>query len=221
MAEYTLYHGDCLEVMERSGFWPAERVVLVTDPPYGIGVSTNYKSRGRGALAKCNDFTPIIGDDRPFDPTPFLVFPVAVMFGANHYCGGLVGGSWHVWDKTDGLQSQREVGFNDNSDCEFIWVNKPGASRIFRHRWMGAMKASEQGQRRVHPTQKPVALMLRLIDAYTLPGDTVLDPFMGSGTTGVACAELDRNFIGIEKDATYYEIARSRIETAYSQGRLF
>ena len=81
------------------------------------------------------------------------------------------------------------------------------------------MKESESNERRVHPTQKPVALMAALIGQYTQPGATVLDPFMGSGTTGVACVQTGRNFIGIEIDPGYAEIARQRIEKAQLQAR--
>jgi site-specific DNA-methyltransferase (adenine-specific)/modification methylase len=216
-ADYTLYHGDCLEIIPTLGL---ANVVLISDPPYGIGVKTNYKSRKRGALAECNDFEPIIGDDKPFDPTPLLVFPVVVLFGANYYHDKLSGGSWHVWDKLDGLKSKRELGFNDNSDCEFIWSSEPGASRIYHHRWMGAMKGSENGQRRIHPTQKPVALMVQIINRHTVPGQIVIDPYMGSGSTGVACAETGRKFIGIEKNLDYFRMAKNRIEGAYLQPSL-
>ena len=210
MSEVTLHLGDCLEVMKDI---PAGSVdAVVTDPPYGIGVKTNYKSRKRGALAECNDFVPIVGDDKPFNPIPFLSYPIVVLFGANYYADKLPksGGSI-VWDKLDGLQSKRDIGFNDNSDCELIWTNVGNAARILRHRWMGAMKGSENGDRRVHPTQKPIELMKLIINHWTPQNATILDPFMGSGTTGVACVQTGRNFIGIEIDPHYYEIAEKRI----------
>lgn len=72
-----------------------------------------------------------------------------------------------------------------------------------------------------HPTEKPLDLMLELISDFTSGGDLVVDLFMGSGTTGVACANLGRRFIGIERDEKYYKIAKQRIEAAYAQGRLF
>ena len=205
-----LYCGDCLDVLPTLAGVDA----LISDPPYGISARTNYRERKRGALAPCNNFAPIVGDDRPFDPAPLLRFPLVVLFGANHYAGELPGGAWHVWDKVDGLPSCRPIGFNDNSDCEFIWANRTGAARIFRHRWMGAMKASEHSARRVHPTQKPIDLLRQIIEYYTRPGDTVCDPYMGSGTTGIAAVQAGRNFIGIEIDPDYFEIARQRIEQA-------
>lgn len=209
----TLYHGDCLDILPTLEAGSVDAVV--TDPPYGMDAKTNYKSRKRGALAECNDFPPIEGDAEPFDPLPWLGFPVVGLFGANWYANKLPpSGAWIVWDKLDGLSSEREIGFNDNSDCELMWTNKGKAARIIRHRWMGCMKASEHGQRRVHPTQKPVALMVDIVSYLTQPGATVLDPFMGSGTTGVACVQTGRNFIGIEIDEGYFNIARERIEAA-------
>jgi site-specific DNA-methyltransferase (adenine-specific) len=189
---------------------------VICDPPYGMSLVTNYKTRKRTALAECNDFAPIIGDDKPFDPSPFLNFPIVVLFGANHYADKLPPCSgWVVWDKLNGLKSKRLWGFNDNSDCELIWTNQPGAIRIIPHRWMGMLKDSEQTQRRMHPTQKPVELMELLIERYTMPGDLILDPFMGSGTTGAACGNTGRRFIGIERDAGYFAVAQQRIAAAY------
>ena len=211
-----LIYGNCLEVM--AGLEAGSVDAVVTDPPYGAGVATNYKSRKRAALAACNDFRPISGDDQPFEPSHCLGFPIVVLFGANYYADRLPpSNGWVVWDKLDGLVSSREWGFNDNSDCELIWTNQDKAARIICHRWMGCMKASEHGQRRVHPTQKPVALMVTLVEHFTKPGDTVLDPYMGSGTTGVACVQTGRNFIGIELDPDYFTIAQARIHAAETE----
>jgi len=214
--EYELHRGDCLAIMPTLGKVNA----VITDPPYGMNLATNYAERKRGALALCNNFRPIVGDNKPFDPRPFLFASVVVMFGANYYAQRLpASGAWIVWDKLDGLESGRELGFNDNSDCELIWTNKGNAARIIRHRWMGAMKGSEQDKTRVHPTQKPVALMEQIIRNYTNPGDLVLDPFMGSGTTGVAAMLTGRRFIGIELDPRYFAVAEQRIADAARQAR--
>ena len=214
-----LYLGDCLEIMPTLEDGSVDAVI--TDPPYGIGVLTNYRERKRAALAECNDFPLIHGDDKPFDPEPFLDYQTVILFGANYYADKLpISGGWITWDKLDGLTSKREIGFNDSSDCELIWTNKGNTARILRHRWMGAMKGSENGDRRVHPTQKPIALMKMIVEHWTEPGDTILDPFMGSGTTGVACVQTGRNFIGIEIEPMYYEIAEKRIAEAQLQIRM-
>ena len=144
----------------------------------------------------------------------WLTFPEVVLWGANHYASRLPDAScWLTWDKRDGVCS------NDQADCEHAWTNLGGPARVIRHLWNGMLKASERGEVRVHPTQKPVAVMewvLGFVKAHT-----ILDPFMGSGTTGVACARLGRRFIGCEIEPRYFDIACKRIEEAYRQPRLF
>lgn len=204
----TIYHGDCREV-------PAPRCDLVlTDPPYGIGVETNYQERKRAALALCNNFEPVAGDDEPFDPTPILQLDTpAILWGANYYIERLPSSpSWIVWDKVDGLESKREIGFNDNADCELAWSNLGGPARIYRHRWMGAMKKSEQDQQRVHPTQKPVALFLWCIQLAKLkPGSVIYDPYMGSGPCAAAAKWLGMRYIGVELKRKYCDEAVKRL----------
>jgi site-specific DNA-methyltransferase (adenine-specific)/modification methylase len=205
---YKLYRGDCKLVLHHIKGIKA----IISDPPYGIKVNTRRASAQRGGLWKCQDFPAIIGDQEPFDPTHLLGYPVVVLFGANYFAPRLpVSGGWVVWDKLNGLTSKREWGFNDQSDCELIWTNVGGAARLIPHRWMGCLKESERRERRVHPTQKPVALMEILINQYTKPGDLVCDPYMGSGSTGIAAVRLGRRFVGMERSREYYEIAQSRI----------
>ena len=124
------------------------------------------------------------------------------------------GPSWLIWDKRAASGHT-----NDFADCELAWSNTGKVARVFRHQWDGMMKASERGVERQHPTQKPVALMTWCLSQ--IPTGSVLDPYMGSGTTGVACTSLGRQFIGIEIDQTYFEVACQRIENAQRQARMF
>lgn len=199
----TLYHGDCLEIMPEL----SKCDLLLTDPPYGIG----YVHAGTGGnLARSCAFggVKIIGDDKPFDPTPFLSFENIVLFGANHYADKLPPSSgWLIWDKRDGVCS------NNQSDCEMAWTNRSMPARLIRHLWNGMLKDSERGIIRVHPTQKPIAVMEWCM-AFFPKAQTILDPFMGSGTTGVACCKTNRQFTGIELDERYVEVAANRIERA-------
>lgn len=206
-----IYLGDCRGVLPTLTERPA---LVLTDPPYGIALETNYRERKRGALALCNDFAPVAGDDEPFDPAPLLNMKTKlILWGANYYAEKLPPSpSWIVWDKLDGLKSKREIGFNDNADLEMAWSNLGGPARILPHRWMGAMKGSEQDSGRIHPTQKPVALMrdcLRL--ARLTPGALVLDPYMGSGPVAQACKELGYRYIGIELVEQYCRAAVERV----------
>jgi site-specific DNA-methyltransferase (adenine-specific) len=198
--------GDCLEIL------PGLQGVgaIVADPPYGMGKYNRYGSRNN--LIEAQPYTPIVGDDKPFDPSPFLGFPKVILFGANWYHNRLPNcAGWIIWDKRDGMTS------NNFGDCEMAWVKGEVATRVFRHRWNGMIKASEQDQKRVHPTQKPIALMRWILENYTDPSDTILDPFMGSGTTGIAAVQAGRNFIGIEIVPEYFAIAEKRITDAQAQ----
>ena len=199
-AGITIYHGNCLEIL------PGLKAdVVVTDPPYGVAERTARLSAGRGKLAVCNDFPAIFGDDAPFDPRPWLTWP-CVLWGANHYAGRLPNSpSWLVWDKREGQ------GQNDNADCELAWTNLGGPARLFAHYWNGMLRASERDQPRLHPTQKPVALMRWCLLHGNMPAGTILDPFMGSGTTLRAAKDLGRKAIGIEIEERYCEIAAKRL----------
>jgi site-specific DNA-methyltransferase (adenine-specific) len=204
----TLYLGDCREILPSLGKVDA----CVTDPPYGIA-----HVKGAGGLGKHNrrNIAPIAGDDVPFDPCPFLAFPDVILWGASHFAQSLPHGRWYVWDKLDGMES-----FDSFSDIEIAWHNKRGAERIFRHMWKGICQDSEKDATREHPTQKPIALMRWCIEQCSAPR-TILDPFMGSGTTGVAAVKLGRRFIGIEIEERYFNIAVRRIEEALRQPDLF
>ena len=210
----TLYLGDCLEILPTLPKVDA----VITDPPYGISFVHGAGGDGIGGGKYVSRFNgvPVTGDERPFDPTPFLtIAPVAVLFGANHYSDRLPAATkWLVWDKRCNLTR------NDFADCELAWTNAKGPARLINHYWNGMMRDSEKGAPRVHPTQKPIEVMKWAIKEV---GDAalVLDPFMGSGTTGVACANLGRKFIGIEIEPKYFDIACERIENAQRQERLF
>jgi DNA modification methylase len=181
----TIYHGDCRE-------WMPGADVIVTDPPYGLA----YRHGARkGGVRLGMDEKSIVGDEVPFDPSIVLHLGLpTVMFGANHFADRLPPSrGWLVWDKRDGTSS------NDQSDAELAWTNVLGVARVFSARWSGAHRTGrEQGERRLHVNQKPVALMAWVL-GFVPPG-VVLDPFMGSGSTLVAAKELGRRAIGIDID---------------------
>jgi hypothetical protein len=180
---------------------------IVTDPPYGISMKADYSGGKRGGANPVagKKFKPIQGDDRPFDPTQWLEYPFALLWGAEHFADSLPNGRWLVWDKRCGVIPPRCQG-----DCEFAWVSKPGVSRIFRHIWDGMVKDSERGVSREHPTQKPVELMQWCMDLVP-DGLDIIDPFMGSGTTLVAAKNLGRVAVGVELEEEYCEAAARRL----------
>jgi site-specific DNA-methyltransferase (adenine-specific) len=205
----TLYLGDCRDVL------PTLQKVdaVVTDPPYGIGYTGGIPV-DRGISTTGSGNTEEIGwDGEPFDPSPWLQWP-CILWGANHYAQRLPHGRWLAWNKLGGKEP-----WDQFSDVEFAWHNKRAADKIFSHLWKGLCQAG-QGEKRFHPTQKPVALMKWCL-GFLPDAQTILDPFMGSGTTGVAAVQMGRDFIGIEREPKYFDIACKRIEEAQRQGDLF
>lgn len=186
--------------------------VVVTDPPYGI----NYMHGAeKSRFASKHNERPIHGDTKPFDPAIWLRWP-SLFWGANHFASRLPGGGrWLVWDKRVG------TGFNDQSDVEIAWISGVrAADRIFQHRWNGWIKASEKGEPRVHPTQKPVVVMQWCL-GFLPENNVVLDPYLGSGTTLVACQKMGRRGVGIEIDLEFFEAACRRVDEATRVADMF
>ena len=205
----TLYLGDCREILPTLPKVDA----VITDPPYGIGEAAG-KSATRKGLGPTIDYGNADWDNEPIpDDLIQMVREAgkwAVIFGGNYYALPAAK-CWLVWDK--------ENGDNDFADCELAWTNLPKAVRRIRYMWNGMLRANGEA-RGDHPTQKPVGVMAWAINHVPEPCRTILDPFMGSGTTGVAAMNLQRQFIGIEREPKYFDIACRRIEDAQRQGRL-
>jgi DNA modification methylase len=205
----TIYHGDCAKVLP----WLSSVDLLLTDPPYGIGADNQKRIISRGKLATARDYGASNWDSKP--PPKWLLelaqgmAETQILWGGNYY--GLPASScWLVWDKDNGG--------NDFADCELAWTNMTKAVRQFKWKWNGMLqeKSGLDKEIRVHPTQKPLALM-RWCLSFVPNAKTVLDPFMGSGTTLLA-AKLDgRAAVGIELNEQYCEKAAKRLE----QGVLF
>lgn len=211
IGDATLYLGDCREILPELGRVDA----VVTDPPYGINYRYHGGGQGAGGPWLTKKSKAIIGDAKPFDPRPWLAYP-CVLFGADYYFKYLPSsGTWHAWDKRCNICPPRS-----QSDIELIWCSKPGPKRVCYHMWDGMVRASEVGMPREHPTQKPISVMQWCIQLC--PGaKIILDPFMGSGTTGVAAIKLGRKFIGIEIEQAYFDIACRRISEALRQPDMF
>lgn len=213
----TLYLGDCREILPTLGKVDA----VVSDPPYGIAFShggNDNSGIGSGKYATKFAGVEIAGDDQSFDPAPLVgMSSNVILWGANHFADRLPSSpSWLIWDKRAASGHS-----NDFADCEMAWSSRKAVARIFRHHWDGMMKASERGVPREHPTQKPIAVMQWCIEQIKPAPSLILDPFMGSGTTGVAAVNLGRNFIGIEIEQSYFDIACRRIAAARKQPDMF
>jgi len=198
IGDATLYLGDCLEILPTLPKVDA----VVTDPPYGIGRDGQKQSTGGHGGRKAYEF---FGWDaqRPrkeiFDAL-LNVSSEQVIWGGNYFADLLPpAAGWLVWDKGQRI---------NQSDGELAWCNVGGALRIRTLNRVELMKDGAQ-----HPTQKPIKLMTWCIDRLTVSG-LILDPFMGSGTTGVACANLGRKFIGIEIEERYFDILTSLVSAS-------
>jgi site-specific DNA-methyltransferase (adenine-specific) len=208
--------GDCLEVMKQI---PDKSIDLVlTDPPYGIGESGS-KNHSRGCIAETTKFTELNWDNEIpkkeiFDEI-FRISKNQIIFGGNYFVEYLKNTScFIVWDK--------ENGATDFADCELAWTSFKTATRQFKFRWQGMLQGNMKNkEKRYHPTQKPIELFRRILNDYSEEGMTILDPFAGSGTTAIACHDLKRNFICIEKEPEYHRIATERYETHKAQLTLF
>lgn len=205
IGDCRLILGDCLEVMPLLGKVDA----VVTDPPYGIGIDGQAKRiKGKKSDRKGYEFKGWDAE-RPESALRFIakINCPKIIWGGNYFADLLPAGEkWLSWDKGQRI---------DQSDCELAYTNMTGALRVFTLNRVALMTDGA-----VHPTQKPVALMKWCL-GFLPNAQTILDPFMGSGTTLVACAKLGRKGIGIELDPEYFEIACKRVEEAYRQPDLF
>ena len=206
---HRLILGDCLEVMPTLGKVDA----VVTDPPYGIG-ENDKKIASRTNLATVKDYGAVKWDSAPASAAHIAMMREIsghqIIFGGNYFDGLSPTSCWLVWDKQN---------TGDFADCELAWTNLPKAVRRIYWRWNGMIRKGDDV--REHPTQKPVGVMEWCIGHLPAEAHTILDPFMGSGTTGVACQKLGRAFIGIELDPEYFAIACKRVDEAMRQPDLF
>lgn len=208
IGDATLYLGDCMDILPTLDKVDA----VITDPPYGINENSK-KVASRGKLAAPKDYGDFDWDKAP--PSDQLIELIRTkgqhqaFFGGNYFTLPPTS-CWLVWDKLNGD--------NDFADCELAWTNWHKAVRRLQWRWNGMIR--QGNEERYHPTQKPLEVMKWVITLCP-KSETILDPFMGSGTTGVAAIQMGRKFIGIEREPKYFDIACKRIEQAVSQPRLF
>lgn len=208
----TIYCGDAREIV------PAldSKALCLTDPPWGISANTDtsrfavsasgwWKNADRSTQQRNGD-KGVRGDDVPFDPVHLLRFEKLIVWGGHCFADQLPpSAGWLVWDKRKGIEDCSWP----LSEGELAWTNTCKGVRFFRHRWMGLVRESEQGEH-YHPTQKPVALMRWCIEKYA-GGRTVIDPYMGAGATLRAAKDLGVPAVGIELEEKYAEIAVKRL----------
>jgi DNA modification methylase len=201
----TLYCGDCRDVLPTLGRFDA----CITDPPYGIGRDGQIQSSGNHGGRKAYDYRGW-DSERPHPSVFKMIFEKSeeqIIWGGNYFADLLPARSkWLVWDKGQRI---------NQSDGELAYTSREGALRVFELNRVALM-----GDGALHPTQKPVELMSWCIDQISWC-NSILDPFMGSGTTGVAAVKRARSFVGIEREPHFFDIARRRISDALARPDLF
>jgi site-specific DNA-methyltransferase (adenine-specific) len=176
---------------------------VITDPPYGVG-----HKPGSGRMSKIGGG--IAGDETPPDVRWMSEYP-AVIWGGNNFCDQLPRSTgWLVWDKT-------HPDTCEHSQAEIAWTNMVKTVRLYREAYHGFMRQRDGW---FHQHQKPPGLMAWCLQ-WTAEGALVLDPYMGSGTTGIACIRSGRRFFGVEIDPRHFETSCERLTRELAQGRLF
>lgn len=223
IGDSTLYHGDCMEVLQTILDCSVDAVV--TDPPYGISYVSSRRKHGKT--------DPLANDcAAPVRAVPLMAGKVldgGCMYLATRFD---VSALWNDAMRGSGLTLKTPIFWDKGNHTSGDLVGDYGGQVeifLFAHKGRHELLDGRQSNLwRVmrdpagdHPTPKPVRLIERMVRNSVLGVGLVLDPFMGSGTTGVACANLGRKFIGIEIERKYFDIACERIEAAYAQGRLF
>lgn len=216
MIELNKIHNmDCLEFMKTvpDNFFD----LVLTDPPYGIGMDGKVGINGAGKAKEYQnkDWDKTTPDKEVFDEI-IRISKNQIIFGANHFIDKIPYASscWLFWDKDN-----KESFF---ADGELAWTNFKTAVRNYKFRWNGMLQQDMANkEERHHPTQKPVELFKMILRDYAIKNDykTIYDPFMGSGTTALACKSLGLDYVGCELDKDYYEIILKRLSQV--QGSLF
>ncbi len=212
IGDATLFCGSCYDIAPCIEKFDA----IIADPPYGYAYAHGGGDKRPWGITERQK--PMHGDfgTMSFDPRPiFNLCPdkPQIWWGAHCYADKLpLSRAWLVWNK--GIGDGVSLG-----QSELAWTNLDMSIKTKNHLWNGYAKGSEVGTPRVHPTQKPIAIMAWCLSLIPM-ADIIFDPFMGSGTTGVATLKLGRKFIGIEKDPHYFEVACRRIEEAWDSRSL-
>lgn len=211
-----IWNDDCLNVLKNM---PDKSVDLVlTDPPYGKMWTRGKNGIGVDKISNENDKT--TWDIKPTKEVFDEIMRVSknqIIFGGQYFTDILLPSNcWIVWDKRGNFPRGEQIPF---ADCELAWTSFNKTIKKYTLVVQGFVNESKD--ERVHPTQKPSEMIQNILKDFSKETDTILDPFMGSGTTGVACANLNRNFIGIEISKRYCEISEERIMRVLNQQKLF
>jgi DNA modification methylase len=238
LGAHVLACGDCTTDAGREHLGSGIADLVLTDPLYGIGIvavsgtlggeggptpdggqrgssggTKSFGTVGGKGLVAPRQYRPVYGDDRPFDPIHLLTLGKhQIIFGANYFASKLSDGkSWIAWDKNV---------HGNFSEVELAWTSHVGRLRLYRHTWSGLLREGPRNEElvdRVHPTQKPVGLFAQILGDFTEPNARVCDPYLGSGTTIIACERMGRRCLGMEIEAAYCQVIIDRWEAFTGQ----
>ena len=222
LGRHRLLCGDSTNITDVERLMDGKKADMVfTDPPYGIeivqgnsvggGGPTKFGKVGGGNIVAARTYKKIEGDNSTEAARDFynlcvsLKYPLIILWGGNYFTDFLPPSMcWIVWDKEN---------TGNFADCELAWVNHKRAAKLYKHLWNGLCRKGDhqtEGRSRVHPTQKPVGLFIDIFKDFE--GDVVLDGFLGSGSTLIACEKTGRTCYGMELDAHYCDVIVARWE---------
>lgn len=202
-----IIHADCMDYLRT--YSKNKFDLAIVDPPYGIDINNQSQGKGGGIACKI-DYTKKDWDKQPpseeYFSELFRVSKNQIIWGANHFISRLPIDSscWVVWDKDNGG--------TDFADCELAWTSFNTAVRKFKWKWNGMLQEDMKNkEKRIHPTQKPIALYVWLLKTYSKSDQTIIDTHLGSGSSAIAAFQCNCNFLGFEKDKEYFDMTIKRI----------
>ena len=207
LGKITLYNADCMEIMK--GFADKQFDLAIVDPPYGIGAENHAGKKENGWTQWEKKGWDSKTPDKTYFNELFRVSKNQIIWGGNYMTDSLYPSmGWVIWDK-----GQRDFSL---ADGEMAWTSFNKAMRIWDY-----SRAKNLSEKRIHPTQKPVQLYKWLLNKYAKEGDTILDSYLGSGSSAIAAHDGGFEFTGIELDEEYYNAAKERLILHQRQLNLF
>lgn len=214
LGQHRLMCGDSTSADDVGRLMGGERADLcITDPPYGINIVNDKGKVGAENLAKNRKYPKVIADDST--DTAEKAYQILkdkskkmIIWGGNYFTQFLdFSDGWIIWDKRGDMPS------NNFADGEMAWCSFHTPVRIYRQIWNGMIREGKEERERVHPTQKPVHMISSIIEDFSNQDDLVADVFGGSGTTLIACEEMNRQCRMMELDPIYCQVIINRWES--------
>ena len=212
LGEHRVLCGDATKKEDVERLMDGQKADMVfTDPPYGMDLNTNYKNIYKNSIAEVKNQKRVIGDNKQFNPTFILNYfkdtKEQFWWGFDYYMNLLQTGGVHVWDKVCESMEGR-IG----NEFELCWSKQKHKKEIIHIKWAGFIGLKKDDGKRKHPTQKPIRLCTHFIKKFSKEQKIIIDPFIGSGSTLIACEKTNRKCYGMELDPHYCDVIVKRWE---------